>query len=180
MKILVIDDDPKNRQSALDDLKAHQITTASTFIEAIERMSPMIQGVISEINRETGSNLLDTTVTIATAEKATTCKQDNNFDVVLTDAELPYSDNITQKMLHGFVIALRATQIGAKYVALVTNENHHGKTGLSSLADGDGKYETLIEKHFIINGVKVVFVNTPLRQDGAKDWARVLKDLIIS
>ena len=185
MRILVIDDKQKHRDSALQTLKGHELVIASRFDQAM--------GLLT---KEAG------------------------FDAVLTDMIMPtqlkpgprqmYNPDIPAP--YGFVIALRAAQLGVRMVAMITDQNHHNGP-MSAALDYLSRYyypEEYIGEHCISTGNGVMlFVHAPVikeymenavchycNADGSyctacdengritgnvyhrKDWGKVLGDLV--
>src|SRR3989344_5957034 len=116
MKILVIEDKEIHRSSAVETLAGHNVTIAASFEEGID----LLKG--------------EDTIT---------------FETVLVDMMMPAGKtgaaggncNPDEQVPYGFVIALRAALRGAKYVAMVTDTNHH-KSAMSAALDclGSGYY----------------------------------------
>lgn len=161
MKILVIDDNIIHRNAAKKALEGHDLTIAKSFDEALELL---------------GSRYDD---------------KDTEYEVVLTDMNMPMSAQTISKELYdpeqevayGFVLALHAAQKGAKFVAMVTDTNHH-RGAMSAALDHIGfpyyPSESLggFTPNFVINGAKVMFIHAPLINDEIKDWGRILNDLL--
>ena len=141
MKILVIDDTRTNLDAAKQTLAGHELTLAASYDEAYK--------LLEKPKGETQPP----------------------FDVVLCDLLMPAGaveqgtegqKYIGQEMPVGFALAFMAVLQGAKYVAVVTNLNHHqhpaaalldrlGSDGLDSHADEFVKIRA--------NGVPIGFVN---------------------
>ena len=134
MRILVVEDKPEHQESARATLDGHELFVVESY--------------------DAGINMLSVT----------------SFDVVLTDMMMPMSEetleprafNPSQQVPYGFVIALLATLKGAKFVAMVTDTNHH-KGAMSAALDhlGDSYYRESFQPNFVINGAKAMFVHTP-------------------
>lgn len=163
MKILIIEDSLKHQDSARQTLVGHDVTIIGSFKEAKKHLS-----------------------TYGTFP----------YDVVMTDMNMPMNRddladgvwNPSELVPYGLILALRAAKCGAKYVAMVTDTNHH-KNAMSNALDLISKpyfeaYEDSISPNFIINGAKCMFVHAPClkgQDDPAKngkDWGRVLKHLL--
>jgi CheY-like chemotaxis protein len=137
MKILVVEDKQIHQQSARDTLVGHDVTIIDSFDEA---MRLLVAG---------------------------------SFEVVLTDMMMPMSRKTLARDLYdpevqvpyGFVIALRAALCGAKFVAMLTDTNHH-KSAISAALDhiGGASYHAF-KPNFEINGAKAMFVHTPFVKD---------------
>lgn len=114
MKILVIDDTQVHLTAALQTLQGHDVTTCSSHDEATELLYKR-QGV-------------------------------QYWDAVLCDLLMPAGKNaqgpegkklVGQEMPIGWALVLHAVLSGAKYVAVVTDMNHHNHPA-SALLDGLG------------------------------------------
>lgn len=168
MKILVIEDKQIHQDSARETLAGHDVTIVGSFDEAKEVLS---------------------------------LSRSFDFDVVLTDMMIPVSarwvrrkDGFDPSTLvpYGFIFALRAAERGAKYIALLTDTNHHqgAMSNALDMIDRAGYYSEGLRMtaRFNINGAKCVFVHAPYvkeageaeapSMDGRKDWGRVLNDLM--
>jgi len=162
MKVLVIDDTPKHQHSAIETLTSHDVTVAKSYNEAIDLLIPK-----------------------------------NNFEAVLTDLMMPMSERTicdeeyycAEEIAYGFVLALRAAAADAKYIAVVTDKNHHMDALSAALdriggfdKDGKEKWNCNWAYHlnpiFTINNAKAFFVHAPLIEDTrAKNWGEILKNL---
>ena len=162
MKVLVIDDKVQHQESARTILAqdGHEAIVVGSYDEAIDILVP-----------------------------------GNGFDAVLSDMMMPMSPrdlgrgiyDSNKQMPYGFVLALRAAAAGAKYVAVVTDTNHHADP-ISAALDRIGGFEGdkeawncawedgALEPRFEINSAKAFFIHAPL-VNGAKDWGRVLAAL---
>ena len=110
MKILVVDDKEGNRKSAEKTLEGHELTIVGSYEEAMNLMQ-----VPPELRRGEPAPAIP-------------------FDAVLTDMMMPMGNQQTlaprffkptEQVPYGFIIALKAAMRGAKYVAMVTDTNHH-------------------------------------------------------
>jgi len=146
MKILVVEDKEMHCKSAEETLQDHELTIINSFEGAM--------GVMDE-------------------------EGNFPFDVVLTDMMMPMSReklaseffNFGEQVPYGFVIALKAALRGAKFVAMVTDTNHHAGA-MSAAIDhlGDCYYrERGFKPNFVVNGAKVMFVHTPFIEEFRKD-----------
>jgi len=96
------------------------------------------------------------------------------YDVVLTDMNMPMSRKTLtpsafqsgEQVPYGFILALRACMMGAKYVAMVTDTNHH-KGAMSAALDhlSSAYYDESFKPNFEINGAKVMFIHTPFYRE---------------
>jgi hypothetical protein len=123
--------------------------------------------------------LSDCDLTIATGyDEAMSLLQNNVYDIVLTDMEMPMSNKLSSHILgklipYGLLIATEAARSGAKQVAVVTNLNHH--TDPFSAA-----FDHFTRHSYSINGAKVKYLHAPMiNLDGeyAKDWKEAMKIL---
>ena len=145
MKVLVIEDKEMHQQSAIETLAGHDLVLVKTFDEAMKIMGEEI-----------------------------------DFEAVLTDMMMPMSEqtlapgvfNPSEQVPYGFVVALKAASQGAKYVAVVTDTNHH-HSPISAALDHIGrayfhlKWEA--QQIFDICGAKVIFAHAPFVTDIIKD-----------
>ncbi len=149
MKVLVIEDKLMHQNSARETLAGHDLTVVDSFAKAIE---------------------------VLTKEK---------FEAVLTDMNLPMSKmalhdeafNPSEQVSYGFVLALLAAKHGAKYIAMLTDTNHH-KGAMSAAIDciaptyyewGEGGMHAGKPTVFHINDATAVFVHTPFLEDFLPD-----------
>ncbi len=156
MKILVIEDSAAHRQSAIQTLIGHDVTIVDSFDAAKELLQKSCWKDGAEIENQM-------------------------FDAVLTDMMMPMSkDGLAygtykpeEQVPYGLILALQAAYRGAKFVAMLTDTNHHNGAMSKALdllgpayydsSDGDSNVATKV-KRFEINGAKVVFVHTPFTQ----------------
>ncbi len=148
MKILVVEDKEMHQNSARETLSGHEVTIIDTFTTAMEKMDK------------------------------------NNYDAVLTDMMLPMSNSnrlLTEESFkkedevpYGFIIALKAAACEAKYVAVVTDANHHHDAMSAALhyiglPYGYGTFGGEKQQIFHVNGARVTFAHAPLVTDIVKD-----------
>ena len=143
LRILVIDDTAKHIVSAKSGLAGHKLTTVTGYEEAMKTL----------VNEK--------------------------FDVVLTDLHLPMSSKtmgeafkLGELVPYGILLMVEAAHRGAKYVAVVTDLNHHADP-FSAAFDYYSSFSVKID------GAKVVMMHSPMVGD-AKDWATALKTLMKS
>jgi len=150
MKILIIEDKEMHRKSAEVTLASHDVTIVDSFDKAKDQM-----------------NLIGVKGSQRTFP----------YEVVLTDMMMPMCQSVltqnfnpVEQVPYGFVIALKATLCGAKFVAMVTDTNHH-KGAMSAALDslGDSYYRDCFKPNFTINGAKVMFVHAPFVQKVTRD-----------
>jgi CheY-like chemotaxis protein len=196
MKILVIDDKELHRNSAEKTLTSHEVTIVSSFDEAMDLMAKKIdiqnvqqllaEGGFAEKPEPTDKERWSAYwKAVNDAEKKSIIPFP--FEVVLTDMMMPMSRstlapgifNPREQVPYGFVIALKAAGCGAKFVAMVTDVNHH-KGAMSAAIDhlGSAYYHEGRIKTFTVNDAKVAFIHAPFCKDReSKDWGQVLADL---
>ena len=141
LRILVIDDTPKHIASAKSGLAGHKLTVATGYEEAME---------------------------ILASQK---------FDVVLTDLHLPMSSKtlgdafkLGELVPYGILLMIEAARHGAKFVAVVTDLNHHADP-FSAAFDHYSRFPVKIED------AKVIMMHAPMKGD-CKDWAIALNVLM--
>jgi len=199
MRILVAEDKEMHRKAAEETLSGHEITIVKSFDEAMDFMAgkkideenlrrllaeegfPFPIPMKMEVETEERQNAYWKAFFKAEAKSVVPFA----FEVVLTDMMMPMSRRTLsdpdlfdpyEQAPYGFVIALRATLCGAKFVAMVTDTNHHkglmsaaiDHLGTSYYPDayiGKGKPQDEFRPNFIINGAKVMFVHTPFVRD---------------
>lgn len=163
MKVLVIDDNQTHLKSAHQTLTEHDLTVCDNHDEALE----LLQIPYDEEEKE---RLL----TEAKAQEMTHEQWNQAYehilketrkpywDVVLSDLLMPAGRNaqgndgakyIGQEMPIGWSLALTAAKHGAKYVAVVTDMNHHHHPASAML-------DTLNRHIFTIDGARALFTNS--------------------
>lgn len=171
MKILIIDDSTDNQASARQTLGAHDVTIVGTYDEAyrlLQRGSAPFDVVLTDLLMPAGARIQ--------CEKSG--RAGNEF--------------VGQEMPVGFGLALDAVLHGAKYVAVVSDGDHHSHPAVAML-DRLGSYSGWNTEcgpppvRFEINGAKVGFFRVSWVGDGqcklangkyAKNWGRVLEHLL--
>ncbi len=103
------------------------------------------------------------------------------WDVVLCDLMMPASGSeqgsegqkfVGQEMPVGWSLALSAAREGAKFVAVVTDTNHHDHPASAML-------DNLNHHVFTIDGAKMLLTNRVRKtNNGGKDWGCILEKLI--
>jgi CheY-like chemotaxis protein len=183
MRILVVDDKRKNRQSAMKTLSDHEIKIASSFDEAMEFLEQKIdkekvQRLLAEAGFTAEPDYQDEkqwkTYREALREAELKSVIPFPFKVVLTDMMMPMSKETlhpdayhpNEQVPYGYVIALLAALHGVKFVAMVTDIDHH-QGAMSAALDylGDCYYRKDFKPNFVINGAKVMFVHAPFIQE---------------
>lgn len=144
MRVLVIDDNPIHQMSARQTLVGHNLTIVGTYDEARELLQEphaSWEAVQEELNRrgygEDYRKDLTDEKRLALRKERAQIEQElcpPSFDAVLSDLLIPASSQtmgpkgmkyVGQEMPVGFALSLMAAIHGAKYVAVVTDTNHH-------------------------------------------------------
>ncbi len=184
MKVLVIDDTKRHLDAALQTLVGHDVTVCSSHEEA-DRLLEL------QYDKKKESTLfdqykaegIDFYVSIARAKLESRLPY---WDAVLCDLLMPagkMSQNskgmefVGQEMSIGWSLAILAAMNGAKFVAVLTDTNHHDHPA-SALLD------KLSGRRFNIAGAKALMSNWGgyvVRIEGieqrSKDWGSLLKHL---
>jgi len=187
MRILVVEDKEMHRKSAEETLVGHELTIVKSFDEAMKLMSTRIDE----------DNVLRLLTEAGFPERPSNKDEDRwrsyydiredarkkstipfGFDTVLTDMMMPMSRSTLasgvyryqEQVPYGFIIALKAALCGAKFVAMVTDTNHH-QGAMSAAIDhlGGAYYREMFKPNFVINGATVMFIHTPFVKDMIKD-----------
>lgn len=202
LKILVVEDNPANIGSARDAFKDHDLVVATSFDEAMKALSTGVDhNRLEQLRAEAGLGVLPQGGT-ADEREAWWSKDDElrakarnhpDFDVVLTDMNLPMSEfklapewfKAGEQVPYGFVLALRACLVGVKFVAMVTDTNHHHGAMSAALdlicpASSENRETNGFNKAMTINGSTCMFMHAPLLRHGGspKDWGQALKCLL--
>ncbi len=195
MKILIVEDKQIHRDSAVKTLKGHKLTIVDTFDAGIKAMpigtdyKKLDKLAVERFGPTPESGQARTDWYEKLSRLIPECQHQPEFDAVLVDMMMPMSRETlapgvyesNAQVPYGFVLALRACRVGAKYVAMITDTNHH-KGAMSAAIDHLGSaYYSGYEPPFEINGAKVLFVHSPFVERSKpelKDWGQVLKHLI--
>jgi CheY-like chemotaxis protein len=188
MKILVIEDKEMHRTAAAETLAGHELTIVESFDEGIKAMSTevdhkklerlKIETNFPEYPRGEGATDKDREAWDAKLrELEDRTRPRPQFEAVLTDMNMPMSRQTLApgvyewktEVPYGFILALRASQIGAKHVAMVTDTNHHQGAMSAAIDHLGGAYYRGTEEPFEINGAKVLFLHAPFVEDTIKD-----------
>ncbi len=178
-RILVVEDKEMHQNAAREILKDHEVTIVSSFDEAMNLMVRKIDkgnvaNLLTKAGFPTQSSSVDKDRWSAYWKAREKAEAESlipfPFDVVLTDMMMPMSSRTLspdayrygEQVPYGFVIALRATLCGAKFVAMVTDTNHH-KGAMSAAIDhlGSAYYNNGFVPNFEINGARVMFIHAP-------------------
>ena len=151
MRILVVDDAKKHRESALEQFgNEHKINAVDSYETAIAVLSSSEHGI----------------------------------DILLTDLLMPAEPYCLGKeglkfLGHeipiGFILMLRAAQIGVPQIVVLTDMNHHCHP-MSAAVDWIAPAYWSSERNNImqINQSRVLIAHAPLLDDGRKDWQAAL------
>jgi len=160
MRIIVIDNTQKHLTAALQTLAGHDITICDTHDKALELLrSQKDNAIFKKLYAEYQA------ASIANAyEKACQESALPYWDAVLCDLLMPAGRNaqgegmrlVGQEMAVGWSLALMAARNGAKFVAVVSDMNHHAHPA-SAMLDA-------INHHiFDIDGTKMLMTNDVAR-----------------
>jgi len=161
-------------------LAGHELTIVKSFDEAMEIMKEKIdkeklQGLLAEAGFSEEPNSEDKKQWKA-YQDARDAAWENAiiplpFEVVLTDMMMPMCHtnlmcelfNPKEEVPYGFVLALKAAERGAKFVAMVTDTNHHNGA-MSAALDNLSRpyYEDGCKPNFTINNARVAFLHAPM------------------
>ncbi|MCF7815804.1 MAG: hypothetical protein K9M10_02705 [Candidatus Pacebacteria bacterium] len=168
LNILVIEDNVAHQQAAQEQLSEHNLTIVGSFPEALR--------------------ILGSYSFVRIGKEGYT--YEGNFDVVLTDMEMPVCrlDNLDRSVVkdisapYGLVLALRAAQVGVKYVAMITDTNHHQGAMSNALDMVTGAYWSHGGGMFQIGQSKVLFAHAETKANTenvrVKQWHEALKLLL--
>jgi CheY-like chemotaxis protein len=180
MRILVIDDSQVHLESAKQSLYGHEITVCPSADEALELLQPRYDEAARKRIREEddrgvyGDRRTDTEAWRKSYYDAMDATRLLYWDAVLSDLLLPapkYQQgsegqrHVGKEMPVGWALVLQAALEGAKYIAVVTDTNHHDHPA-SALMDALGSTSFLNGRgapKFIINGAKAGFYHSPMR-----------------
>ena len=182
MRILVIEDKESHRKSAEETLAGHDVTMVKSFDEAMGLIERKIdEGSLERLLFDAGfptkpkySDERWDAYWKAREEAETMSVIPLPFDVILTDMMMPMSQktlapgvfNPKEQVPYGLIIALKAALYGIRFVAMVTDTNHH-QGAMSAAIDhlGTAYYQDGCKPNFMINGAKVMFVHAPFCED---------------
>lgn len=197
LKVLVVEDTPKDVMAAKVALSEHDLTVVTGYDEArvALKLDQFNDRRYDQTILDGKSGRLEDEGTRELARKAL-AEPFELFDVVLTDCMLPKGGNkcmdsegsaLVAKqgvMPYGPIIVLTALEVGVKRVGIITSGNHHKDPFVFTFDQMGG---------FTLGNTKVVctnscdawvdaksFVKLPddtkeLEKVGAKDWALLLK-----
>lgn len=141
MRILVIDDSVSNQAAAKAQLSGHEVTVVGSYDE--------------------GRDLLATE-----DEDGIPREGKHDFEVVLVDLLMPASRHrqgnegsrfVGQEMPVGIFLALLAAKTGAKYVAVLTDSDHHSHPASACLDVFNSREDT--PSPLTVGGAKVLLSN---------------------
>lgn len=188
MKILVIDDSQLHQQSARQTLEGHEFTIVGTYDEAhklLQEPHANYEAVKAELERRGFTKNPYDKSTTDEEQKARWEEQKRvevelcpppSFDVVLSDLLMPASrmtmgdkgmEYVGQEMPVGFALSLMAAIHGARYIAVVTDTNHHDHPASAMLdtfaSQCPHEHNTVgVPVRFVINGAKVGYYHSPM------------------
>jgi CheY-like chemotaxis protein len=160
LEILIVEDNERHIQIALEELEGHNVTIAKTYREAARMLGVACDG---------GE-----------------CQEDmaKQFDMLLTDLFIPYSDRqegpchvTTEPRPLGTYLMLMGVARKIPYIALVTDTNHHAceegaaVDGLQAMTY-DGLTQQMGKSRVVFGG-GYDFVSA-----GKKDYAKAVKWLL--
>ncbi len=155
-RILVIDDSPRHRQSAIEELGSeNDIVVLGSYVEGVVLLS-----------RSEGVDVVLCDL-LMPAESKTLGSEGFAF--------------IGHEIAVGLTFALKAAQVGIPHIAVVTDANHHKHPMSAALDWIGGAYwnaATGKRSRFQIGASRAIFAHAPLLESGAKDWATVLAALL--
>lgn len=214
MKILVVEDRPKHQESVREQLAEHELTIVSSFRESWNLLVRKFdQSKVDQIlGVKTERYFMDPRSEAwdearEKAEEASLIPVP--FEVVLTDMCMEgwrrkvvtregrrYSQRVAMpEMPLGLIIALMAADRGVKYIAVVTDRDHHHTAAaidqIQPLEYFSAPVGARPAPNFTINDSRVMFVVAPYfygdrpnthyvetaDRTAHKDWERVLRDL---
>lgn len=154
MKILVVDDNLRHLEAAREQLGSqHDLVTLESYEDAIKLLKP-----------------------------------DTDVEVLLSDLLMPAEPHalgpeglkfLGHEIPIGLVLILRAAQAGVKWLAVITDANHHDHP-MSAALDwiGPASWGTYGAKLFRVNESVALIAHAPFGPDGRKDWAQTLQILL--
>ena len=189
MKILVIDDKQRNRDSAIKTLNGHEVTVVSSCDEARELINGKVpwKKVYAALGRST--NVGGINMDSEYMAKENELRPVFDFEVVLLDLMMPARGGMSctvpypgdEEVPFGFPlmieIAWRKSNV-VKHIAIVSDVNHH-KHVMSASLDALGGYD--LGTNILINGVKCHFQHARMIGESgqeAKDWSASLKGML--
>lgn len=172
MKILVIDDTQVHLDAAKQTLVGHDVTYCETHEEAVDLLSVrydkegtkkllVSQGFPESYHSVNRNDEKAWRAWWKAHDQAEADSKIPYWDVVLTDLLMPAGSMaqgdegqkfVGQEMAIGWALALRAARTGAKYVAVVTDTNHHHHPA-SAMLDAFNRH------FFTIDGARVLMTN---------------------
>lgn len=179
MKVLVIDDTKKHLDSAVKTLEGHEVTICDNHDEALKLLYPQYD---HDLFRKLWKDYEEAGLKDA-YEKARAESTFPYWDAVLCDLLMPAGRNaqggegtgfIGQEMAVGWSLALSAVKNGAKFVAVVTDMNHHHHPASAMIDEINGHI-------FDIDGARMLLTNYNvccMDESNGKDWGRILKRLL--
>ena len=183
MNILVIEDKELHRTAAQETLAGHDLTIVSTYDEACESFNVQydeekVQRLLAEAGWTVKPSGWDQKYYQAEQAAREQSVLPFPYEAVLIDLMMPMSRQTLgpghyrhgEQVPYGLILALRAAERGAKFVAVVTDTNHH-QGAMSAALDqlGGCYYQAGAKPNFVINGAQCLFVHTPFKREFVKD-----------
>ena len=159
MKVLVIDDTQVHLTSALQTLVGHDVTLCASHDEANELLGTQY---------DKGMNVLEQTYIDQGMSNWDSCRRAEAesklpyWDAVLCDLLMPAGEraqggpgleHVGKEMAVGWSLALRAAKMGAKYVAVASDTDHHHHPASAML-------DHMSTHRFVIDGARVLMTNS--------------------
>ncbi len=162
MKILVVDDNPIHQQSARQTLGEHDLTVIGGHDEALVQLDRTSRTLIERGFRTTPPSSGKEEQRAWWEAFGVATKEPNPYwDAVLCDLLMPAGREsqggeglqyVGQEMPVGWSLAITAAIRGAKYVAVVTDVNHHNHPASAML-------DTMNRTVFALEGARALFTN---------------------
>ncbi len=159
MKVLIIDDSQKHLITAQQTLAKHDVTVCSTHDEARRLLYEQKDEIkFNRLREEYDEKTMDWGEFITRVLEESTLPY---WDVVLCDLMMPAGENaqgsegsrfVGEEMSVGWSLALSAVMKGAKFVAVITDMNHHNHPASAML-------DSLNHHIFNIDGAKMLLTN---------------------
>lgn len=159
MKILVIDDMQVHLAAALQTLAGHDVTVCGSHEEAYQLLGTQYASNRKALQEQYEREGMDGYDAYQKAQAETKLPY---WDAVLSDLLMPAGsmdqgnkgmEYVGKEMAVGWSLALLAARMGAKYVAVVTDMNHHNHPA-SAMLDAFNRHI------FSIDGAKVLMTNS--------------------
>jgi hypothetical protein len=171
MRILVIDDSEKNRESATEQLTEHDVTVVGTSYEGAEEIASGGYDVVL-------TDLFIPATCVEGAPERTRCGELYGFEPFGKETEGSLMGELFgNESPIGFGFAFRAALEGVPYVAVLSDADHHDDA-VSSQLDWFGSSYNHGNKPlhcFQVNGSRMVLCNNAYWAHGKKRWDLTLE-----